>query len=105
LKLPVIFQHFQEHQRENKSITLLEFLDMHYMHGSPNDEDHDRDMQLPFKSSDDCITAFGAIFIPFSLQIAVSRPVIFSSPKIFGWEDQCLHATYLSSIWQPPKYC
>ena len=61
LKLPVIFQHYAEHKTENDKISFLEFLAMHYLHGSPNDKDRDRDMQLPFKTSGDCACAFYAL--------------------------------------------
>ena len=47
LKLPVIFQHFAEHKKQNKQLTLLEFLDIHYMHGSPMDAD----CKLPYTSA------------------------------------------------------
>ncbi len=55
LKLPLVFQHFKEHQKENKTISFLHFLKIHYLQGSPRDKDYNRDMQLPFKTSNDYI--------------------------------------------------
>lgn len=102
LKLPVVFQHFAEHQQENRNISFLQFLDMHYMHGSPMDKDHDRDMQLPFKATGDCI-AMATAFVPLTTQISIAKPVETISQTNCIIQHQCLLPAYLSSIWQPPK--
>ena len=49
-RLPVVFIHFAEHLEENKSITLLGFLSMHYNGSDAVDSDDEKDKQLPFKS-------------------------------------------------------
>lgn len=48
-KLPVLLQHFKEHQ-EIKKISFIDFLEMHYWGEDAKDNDADRDMQLPFKN-------------------------------------------------------
>lgn len=105
LKLPVIFEHFSEHQHENKNITALEFLAIHYLHGSPKDKDYDRDMQLPFKTSDDCISSISPAFVPLQIQHALLEPIEINTEKIFALKDQFLLSAYLANIWQPPKSC
>jgi len=105
LKLPVIFQHFAEHQQENSKITFLEFLDMHYMHGSPKDKDYDRDMQLPFKTANDCISVISPAFVPSFIAHSIEVPVVVIHKKIFIQKDQLLISSYLANIWQPPKSC
>jgi hypothetical protein len=104
LKLPIIFQHFQEHQNESKNITFLQFLDMHYMHGSPKYADYERDMQLPFKTSGDCISSIVPAFVPVTVQLTVTRPIEILEKKIFNPRNQIFHSPYLSNIWQPPKF-
>ncbi|HWB26777.1 MAG TPA: hypothetical protein VG738_14940 [Chitinophagaceae bacterium] len=103
-KLPVVFQHFAEHKKENRNISFLQFLDMHYMHGSPMDKDHDRDMQLPFKTTGDCI-AIAPVFVPLTAQVSIMAPVKISGKKNYVIKHQCLLSAYLSAIWQPPKSC
>ncbi|MDJ1482952.1 hypothetical protein QNI16_20790 [Cytophagaceae bacterium YF14B1] len=49
LKLPVFFQHYEEHKQRDQNISLFDFLSMHYWGEDMNDQDNDRDMQLPFK--------------------------------------------------------
>ncbi len=103
LKLPVIFQHFQEHKKESKSITLLQFLDMHYMHGSPRDADYERDMQLPFKTFGDCVSVIANAYVPVTFQIVQPRLIELPAKKIFIPQDRFTHAAYCCNIWQPPK--
>ena len=106
LKLPVVFQHFTEHQKENHQIGFIEFLDMHYMQDSPKDKDYQRDMQLPFKSTNDCITSIiYPAFIPVMMQPLQMELVEITSVKIFFLKDQSIQNSFLSNIWQPPKSC
>ncbi|HEY0676788.1 MAG TPA: hypothetical protein VGD17_00830 [Chitinophagaceae bacterium] len=49
LKLPVVFQHFQEHQKLNPEIGFAQFLAIHYLNDDPQAKDYKRDMELPFK--------------------------------------------------------
>ena len=105
LKLPVVFQHFAEHKVENRDISFLQFLDMHYMHGSPMDKDHDRDMQLPFKSTDDCVSFFSNVFVPLLQQPAINNPTAGSQKKNYILRNHYIIPAYLANIWQPPKSC
>jgi hypothetical protein len=105
LKLPVIFQHYAEHKIEDKNISFFRFLDMHYMHGSPKDKDYERDMQLPFKTTGDCISSLVPAFIPLMVQLSATKSVEISENKILVHQDQFTASSYLASIWQPPKFC
>ena len=105
LKLPVIFEHFREHKNEDHSISLLRFLDIHYMHGSPRDKDYDRDMQLPFKTADDCIACFAPVFEPVLVQHEIPVPVQQAPPKLALQGSRRIRSSYSASIWQPPKSC
>ncbi len=104
LKLPVIFQHYQEHRQENNQLTFLAFLDIHYMHGSPKDNDYDRDMQLPFKTPSDCISTIAFAYVPTSLSISIPKPVLETTGiKYLRTKEAFLPSSYLSRIWQPPR--
>jgi hypothetical protein len=104
LKLPVVFQHYTEHQLEDKNISFIEFLEIHYMHGSPRDADYDRDMQLPFKSSADCVASISFASVPAFIEFDFERALVFSSEKkSFPIINQYLISSYLSFIWQPPR--
>lgn len=62
LKLPALLHHYYEHKTNNASITLSGFLYMHYMGNDNNSTDNMRDMELPFKTMDDCcMIAFNSL--------------------------------------------
>jgi hypothetical protein len=103
LKLPVVFEHFAEHRKENKSISFLQFLDMHYMHGSPRDKDYSEDMKLPFKTTDNCTATISPVLVPQLFQPLVPPLVFSTKTKLHAFDQSFNHSTYLSSIWQPPK--
>lgn len=103
LKLPVVFEHFREHRMEDHSISLLQFLELHYLHGSPRDKDYDRDMQLPFKTHSDCLVAIAPAFIPKSVELVAVPPIELPRQENLVMDDQVLFSAYLSRIWQPPK--
>lgn len=51
-KLPDFFAHYSEHRQEDKSLGLFEFVDMHYGGTDLNEQDNERDAQLPFKNTE-----------------------------------------------------
>jgi hypothetical protein len=105
LKLPVIFQHFQEHKKEDKNISLLRFLAIHYLHGSPKDKDYDRDMQLPFKTSGDCLSSITPAFVSSISEFSIAKPVEIFQKERNIFQDGFTLSSFLSGIWQPPKSC
>ncbi|MDP4286086.1 MAG: hypothetical protein Q8891_16875 [Bacteroidota bacterium] len=106
LKLPVIFEHYKEHKNKDHSITFLKFLDIHYMHGSPQDADRDRDMQLPFKTSNECIFTLSVPFIPFyTTAVIIQQPATIQKKNPFGACNHAILPSYYSKIWQPPRSC
>ncbi len=103
LKLPVVFQHFAEHQQEDKNISFFHFLSIHYLHGSPMDKDHDRDMQLPFKTSSE----FALSVVP--VLVADVEPTILSplefivSNDFVHTNDNFISSEFGCNIFQPPR--
>ena len=104
LKMPVLVQHFIEHQEVNSNITFWQFLNMHYASGGVNDADHAKDMQLPFKAHDNCVASFSNVYLP-TQKISIAKPVRILTNKHFKTQEQFLHSTFLSNIWQPPRIC
>lgn len=103
LKLPVVFEHFREHKLLDHSISPLQFLALHYLHGSPRDNDYDRDMQLPFKTHSDCLVAIAPAFIPKTIELVAIPPIELPGHENYVADDQVLFSAYLSRIWQPPR--
>jgi hypothetical protein len=105
LKLPVVFQHFKEHKKEDKNISFLQFLAMHYLHGSPKDKDYERDMQLPFKTSGEYLSSVSPDFVPAVLTIPITKTVEAPEKRKLSLQVLYLQSPCLSAIWQPPKSC
>lgn len=106
LKIPAFVTHFNEHQSENKNITLWEFMCMHYAHGDVKDADYEKDMKLPFKTHDIGFAQISIAVPPTLVYILNEKPIVFfnKSKKQF-FVNERVFSTYQSSIWQPPKSC
>lgn len=105
LKLPVVFQHFIEHQSEDKNITVFQFLKIHYGQDDVQDDDYARDMQLPFKTAGEFFTSSIAPFVPLNSIIVLAYPSVFAGSQNKGHTAPKLHSNYQAHIWQPPKLC
>ena len=105
LKLPVVFEHFAEHRKENKNISFLQFLDIHYMHGSPKDQDYSEDMKLPFKTADNCVSMASPVVIPRLAHALENQVLHIPEKEMHIPKAELIPSSYLSSIWQPPKSC
>lgn len=103
-KAPKLVEHYLEHKSEDKGLTLISFLEMHYLNGFTKDADFEKDMKLPFKATQDNCFSFVVLLPtpekfelnsePFVLEI--HKPTILQKSQVFI-------SNYLSSIWQPPK--
>ncbi len=102
LKLPVLFKHFTEHRSNNLNISFAEFLVLHYVTPHQNDADHDRDMQLPFKSTDCVQSNLLTFFISNHDAIEVAAPEVPSVQTAFVNTDW-IPSIHVADIWQPPR--
>lgn len=105
MKLPAFFEHYAEHKQANKSITFLEFLHMHYAHGDVNDEDQAKDRKLPFKSPSSCACISIVEYVPLNNGGINIAPISIDTYKYRIYSEDFISSSFLSSIWQPPKFC
>lgn len=61
-KLPVLFKHFEEHKERNRNVDMMDYLSMHYWGQDIDDDDDERDMELPFKKVD--TSSFQLLYFP-----------------------------------------
>jgi len=103
--MPLLVQHYTEHKSENNALSIIDFLEIHYAHGSPKDADYDKDMKLPFKSITNTNTVSLSYFTPFPSFKHI--PVLYFKSNKMQFADCCstYSSAYLSAIWQPPKFC
>jgi hypothetical protein len=102
-KLPVLFQHYFEHQSLNQDITFASYVWDHYNSVPHTDADEDRDSQLPFKSSDKSGTGLVTLDIMpgNAYPINLLAQAIFNTPSIYA--GQHIPDAAGGKIWQPPK--
>lgn len=105
IKLPLLVEHFAEHQQNDKELTLIKFLNMHYSNDDDNDGDNEKDAQLPFKSHNSCLSTTLMAFLPdLSYSIHYKNDNIESVS--FPIKNQnSIPSSFANSIWQPPKSC
>ncbi len=103
LKIPVFFAHVQEHQQEHRYATLWGFISEHYLSSEPHhDADHERDMELPFKSHAYLANANPVPPPPVQpqLTIVVQRQVTRIYPSYINRFHPLI---YHPDIFQPPR--
>ncbi|MVZ65336.1 hypothetical protein GQF61_05675 [Sphingobacterium sp. DK4209] len=103
-KFPILIEHYLEHKAQVPSISILTFLEAHYMYSSPRDADYARDMQLPFKViSPSSLIVLGVPTAPIRFQIAV--PSFYKKEQATLFNCAVYSFSYHSLIWQPPRTC
>ena len=102
LKIPMLIEHYFDHQEENKDLTLFQYLNLHYRNAHPKDADYAKDQRLPFKAHSDCASAISANYI-LTETFTLASPDIETEPKKEVYNNEFLINILLSKIWQPPK--
>lgn len=104
LKAPLLVEHYFEHKSENKGMTIISFLELHYLNGNVFDKDYEKDMKLPFKSVQE--TCYSQVLIipssGFEIPAVHSFCLELKSKETIK-RSQVFISNYFSSIWQPPK--
>ncbi|WP_430402683.1 hypothetical protein [Fluviicola sp.] len=102
-KLPQFLSHFTEHRTADKNISVFDFIFMHYVGNDLNDNDQDKDMQLPFKK----------VSPPFSFQIGIIPDILVLTKEKKTVPDNYLKVIFknnypknlaLNVLFKPPRY-
>lgn len=104
-KLPILIEHFIEHKSKNQSISLFDFLKIHYTKGDIKDADYEKDMKLPFKSH---VACFSSVYLTFANQPTYNftyLQLILINKKAFGFFHSFINTSTIKGIWQPPQFC
>lgn len=101
-KAGAFVDHYFEHKQQNQTLTVLEFIQLHYTLDTKKDSDYAKDKQLPFKS-DNCTEHM--LIMGYVNQDPVVQIKPFSSlkkPEII-WPQKEYFLDVERDIWQPPK--
>lgn len=107
LKFPVLVEHYIAHKDKNPKISVVDFLVLHYnnhLENHPQDDDYDQDQKLPFIVHTDVLSFCFVYTAPLSFDIKGVFPVNRKS-KVLSFDDNFSENNFLSSIWQPPRFC
>jgi hypothetical protein len=104
LRMPVLIQHFIEHRHQDPSISLLSFLNLHYIHQYVKDEDYQRDKQLPFRHTDCCVT-YTTICCecPVNSTIEMPERTVETKNEYILHDEDNLSLLAIADIFQPPR--
>ena len=103
MKINVVVNHFAEHKRLDQSITVYQFLVMHYITDDGNQNDNNRDMALPFKSAEN-FSSFNisSFLISGQVEFLNNNFILKHSEKIPNADVKFIY-NFFASIWQPPQ--
>jgi hypothetical protein len=103
VKLPILFEHFKEHQAGNSQMTFWDFWTMHYSKGLTKDADYNRDQQLPFQTSNVSLIISSAGFIlPPTYNVNFSLDLTENS--LFTYYPEFVPQYNSADIFQPPRF-
>lgn len=101
-------EHYAEHQLESKEISISDFLYIHYIDQGEENEDDQKDNQLPFHShshseSDDVNFVVPVVVPNSNYSLSFENHFVIQLKKVFYEVNSSLTPSFLSSIWQPPQ--
>lgn len=100
-KIPSLIRHFVEHKELNHDITFMDFMSMHYWGEDLDDNDDEKDMQLPFKKFEIHHTTF--LFIPVATGF-VFKNTFWPIKSDYGPDKpQVYYHAALGSLFRPPQ--
>lgn len=104
-KLPVLIEHFNEHQQWDSEISFLGFMYMHYLEETNKYGDYAKDMQMPFKMHDHSFASIMGFLVPPINYAITSKGVAQVNEQKQITNSSAYSSQYLTTIWQPPKSC
>jgi hypothetical protein len=101
LKLPILIVHFNEHNAGDHHLKVWNYIREHYFEKDNLPADHERDMQLPFKSCHAC-QANLILYAPLQSETEVH---INSEPlrNFLLRNEAYISSAFPGSIFQPPR--
>lgn len=106
LRIPVLVQHFVEHRHQQPHISLLAFLELHYIRQYLKDEDYQRDNQLPFRAADCCILNANSLLngeCPYHPVVDVTAHMEETKNEFVLCDEDNHSLLAVADIFQPPR--
>ena len=102
LKIPVLFEHFNEHRQLNPGISFWSFIKLHYLDPVVVDDDYQRDQQLPFRDTDCCVMTLTSVCECLQIAVEIDKPA--EIVKEFHLFNEANKPQFVSfDIFEPPR--
>jgi hypothetical protein len=99
-RVPALIEHYLKHKNENGSLSLVNFLAIHYVGEKENDNDDREDAQLPFKGVDDSTVSSFFSAEHFFITEAQILPALPYYNSIYSAE---VPVNFGQSLFRPPR--
>ncbi len=103
--MPILVDHYFDHNEENKNTTLISFLYAHYCIEDGTDIDAAEDKELPFKSTDQINNIHFSSLTPPFISYCIQKTFRLKIENHIDRDETHLPNQYLDAIWQPPRFC
>ena len=101
LKLPILVAHFNEHNAGDHKLKVWDYIREHYTNSDNVPADHERDMQLPFKTNHTC-QANLVLYAPS--QPETEMHIDTEPPRDFLLiNEEYISSAFPGTIFQPPR--
>ena len=102
LKIPILFEHYKEHQQLKPGISFWSFIKLHYLDPIVVDDDYQRDQQLPFRDTDCCLMTLASVCECLQIAVEIDKPA--EIVKEFHLFNEVNKPQFISfDIFQPPR--
>lgn len=96
-RIPLLVEHFEEHEKTNQNISFFSFLNEHYSQTDSNDTEHG---DLPFKSH----LHTSSLLLAFESKTKQPEPTVFSEVQAFVFPSSIGNVVGRSLVvFQPPQ--
>lgn len=101
-RVPVLLAHYTEHRQQEPSISFWSFIELHYFEPLAQDEDYQRDRQLPFRDTD-CGHIVSTCICSFAPAIPGIAPPAETNREYSFFNEQSKPQSAGFDIFQPPR--
>lgn len=101
LKIPVFIAHFHEHKQIDPETTVWGFVREHYQGKFVVDDDYERDMELPFRTTNIVLNTTVICAPPMAIELPFS--IQFDKQEFTIHNDDNNPVSTLKDIFQPPR--
>ena len=102
MKLPKLFEHFQQHKTKAADVSFIDFLNLHYGTGAAqhDQEEHEEHQGLPFKTTDCTFTHTVTVLPSFKAREIASLESVVTYSNFY---HSAFSSEFSQSVWQPPR--